>query len=142
MGVFMNRRDIILFNDNSGLALGKAVIEAYNTGYSLKQLFANLNIEFNELFKSESISIHHDVCEEGIEEVAIWSRNSFMYIRPNGVVMVTFRNSDAVERYRGNGIFDILIKKVVGGEYKRQHRILSLSPVDLQPYFWNGEECR
>lgn len=139
---FMTRRDVILFNDNRGLALGKAVIEAYNKGYPIKQLFADLNIEFDSLFNSEYLGVQHDVCQEGIEEVVLWDRDSLMYVRPNGVVMITFRNSNAVESYRGNGVFDVVTTQVVCNKYKRQHRTISLSPETLQPYFWNGGECR
>lgn len=136
---FMVRRDVIKFPVNHGPILMADVLDAYNTGYPIFDIFARAGLKFDELFYSNNLYVFHDVTQEGIEQVTIHnSDSSFAFIRPTGIVMITFRNSNAIQHYEGNGIIHVVTR--CGS--KRQNRRLCLNSDTLEPHFMNGGECR
>lgn len=137
---FMSRRNVIPLPIEHGAALMAGVLEAYNIGYPIVAVFEKAGLEFTELFHANDLHVFHDFdYRSGAEQITIHNGNSsFAFIRPNGVVMVTFKNNNAIQRYEGKGIIDVVTK--LGS--KRQNRRLYLSPETLQPYFMNDEECR
>lgn len=139
MGIYMTRREIVQLPSNQGWVIGANIMNAYNSGCNLIETFNTLGIEFMELFDSDNVVVVNDSTNEGVEEVVLHNnKNSLMYVYPNGIIKITFKNRDAIKRYYGNGIFEILTRR--GSD--RHNRRLKVDTNIMEPYFMNGGECR
>ena len=139
MGIYMTRREIIQLPSNQGWVIGANIMNAYNSGCNLIETFDILGIEFVELFDSDNVIVVNDSTNEGVEEVVLHNnKNSLMYVYTNGIIKITFKNRDAIKRYYGNGIFEILTRR--GSD--RHNRRLKVDTNTMEPYFMNGGECR